>query len=49
MTTSMILIQAHKYGTTDFTVKDGAKEYKYTLEVYEDSDGHTQTKITRNN
>lgn len=46
---STILIQAHKYGTTDFTVKDGAKEYKYTLEIYEDNDGHTQTKITRNN
>lgn len=43
---SMIQIQAHKYGTTDFTIKDGAKEYKYTLVVYEDDQGYSQTKIT---
>lgn len=42
---SMIQIQAHKYGTTDFTIKDGAKEYNYTLEIYEDDQGHLQTKI----
>ena len=41
----MIHIKAHKYGTADFTIKDGKKEYRYSLEVYEDDGGHIQLKI----
>ena len=43
---SIIAISAHKYGTTGFVIKDGGKEYRYTLEVYEDDNGHVQTRIT---
>lgn len=46
---SQIQIQARKFGATDFTIKDGAKEYNYTLEIYEDNEGHPQTKITVKN
>ena len=44
---SMVRIQAHKYGKTGFTVQDGGQEYHYTLEVWEDESGHSQTTITR--
>ncbi len=37
----------HKYGTTDITIKDGNKEYVYTLKVYENDEGHTNTEVTR--
>lgn len=43
---SMVLIQANKYGTTTFTIKDGDKEYRYSLEIYEDDNGIPQTRIT---
>ena len=43
---SMVLIQANKYGATTFTIKDGDKEYRYSLEIYEDDNGIPQTRIT---
>lgn len=43
---SMIRIEAKKYGTTGFIIKDGDKEYRYTLEIYEDDGGQPQTRIT---
>ena len=42
---SMIGIQARKYGTTAFTITDGENEYHYSLEIYEDNEGHTQINI----
>ena len=42
---SMIGIQARKYGTTAFTITDGGNEYHYSLEIFEDSEGHTQINI----
>ena len=42
---SMIGIQAKKYGTTAFTITDGENEYHYSLEIYEDNEGHTQINI----
>ena len=44
---SMLRIAANQYGTMEFTVKDGDKEYRYSLEIYEDDSGHPQTRITR--
>lgn len=43
---SMIGIQAKKYGTTAFTITDGGNEYHYSLEIFEDNEGHTQINIT---
>ena len=43
---SIIEIKASKYGSTEFTVKDGDITYRYRLEIYEDDQGHPQTKIT---
>lgn len=42
---SMIRIRASKYGTSDFTVRDGENEYHYTVKVYEDNGGHSQIEI----
>ena len=42
---SMIGIQAKKYGTTAFTITDGENDYHYSLEIYEDNEGHTQINI----
>ena len=42
---SMIGIQAKKYGTTAFTITDGGNEYHYSLEIFEDNEGHTQINI----
>ena len=42
---SSILIHAHAYGDTSFTVKDGDKEYRYDLRVYEDDQGTSQIDI----
>lgn len=42
----MIGIQAKKYGTTAFTITDGGNEYHYSLEIFEDNEGHTQINIT---
>lgn len=43
---SMIYLSADRYGTVPFTIRDGENEYRYTLEVYEDDDGHAQVRIT---
>lgn len=43
---STILIQAHDYGTTSFTIKDGDKEYRYDINIYEDDTGVSQIDIT---
>ena len=42
---SMVGIQARKYGTTAFTITDGGNEYHYSLEIFEDNEGHTQINI----
>jgi hypothetical protein len=42
---SMIGIQARKFGTTAFTITDGGNDYHYSLEIFEDSEGHTQINI----
>ena len=41
-----VRVEAKEYGTMDFTVTDGGKQYTYTLTVFEDEDGHIQVKIT---
>ncbi len=41
-----VRVEAKQYGTMDFTVTDGGKQYTYTLTVFEDEDGHIQVKIT---
>ncbi|MBQ8974585.1 MAG: hypothetical protein IJ072_02540 [Oscillospiraceae bacterium] len=43
---STVLIRAHAYGTTSFTIKDGDNEYKYSISLYEDSLGVSQIDIT---
>ena len=43
---STVLIQAHAYGDTSFTIKDGDKEYQYNLRIYEDDLGSSQIDIT---
>ena len=43
---STVLIQAHAYGDTSFTIKDGDKEYQYNLRIYEDDLGTSQIDIT---
>ena len=43
---SMIRLSARDYGVADFTVKDGEREYNYTIEIYEDDGGYPQTRIT---
>ena len=45
----MVRIQTKQYGTTDFTVTDGDREYHYTLRVYEDDNGYSQIEITPKN
>ena len=42
---SMIRVYSGKYGTTDFTIRDGEKEYRYVIEIYEDEGGHTQIRL----
>ncbi|MGX8698359.1 MAG: hypothetical protein ACSW8F_00310 [bacterium] len=42
---SMVRIQATRYGTTAFTIRDGETTLRYTLEVYEDEGGHAQIRI----
>ena len=44
---SMLQIHADDYATTEFSVKDGDKEYRYSLRVYEDDGGHTQSEVER--
>lgn len=43
---SMVQIHASEFGTADFVIRDGKKEYAYTLEVFEDEAGHSQLRIT---
>ena len=43
----IIRIRTEEYGSTDFTIRDGETEYRYTLVVYEDDDGHSQVKIVQ--
>lgn len=43
---SMVLVQANDYGTTSFVIRDGEREYRYSLEIYEDDGGHNQIRIT---
>ena len=43
---STILIHAHAYGSTSFTIQDGGKEYTYDLRIYEDDLGVSQIDIS---
>ncbi len=43
---SMIRIQAKKYCSTEFEIKDGENKYRYTLDIYTDDKGHSQIQIT---
>ena len=43
---STVLIQAHAYGDTSFTIIDGDKEYQYNVRIYEDDLGTSQIDIT---
>ncbi len=43
---SMVRIQTEKFGSTSFTIRDGAQEYRYALEIYMDNEGHPQIEIT---
>ena len=42
---SMVEIHAHDFGSADFVITDGDREYRYTLTVYEDDGGHTQIEV----
>jgi hypothetical protein len=43
---STVLVQAHAYGDTSFTIKDGDNEYQYNIRIYEDDLGTSQIDIT---
>ena len=43
---STVLIRAHAYGSTSFTVKDGGDEYQYNIHIYEDELGSSRIDIT---
>ncbi|HRU97766.1 MAG TPA: hypothetical protein P5092_10100 [Ruminococcus sp.] len=43
---SMLRVRAQKYGTSEFTIRDGGSDYRYTVQVYEDETGHAQIKIS---
>ena len=43
---STILIHAHAYGSTSFTIKDGENEYQYDIRIYEDDLGTSRIDIT---
>lgn len=43
---SMIRIHATRYGVTSMTIQDGGREYRYTLNIYEDDGGNPQIDIT---
>ncbi|HBB19935.1 MAG TPA: hypothetical protein DCZ62_05790 [Ruminococcus sp.] len=43
---SMIRIHSTVIGETDFVIRDGDKEYRYTVKTYEDDGGHSQIEIT---
>ena len=42
----MLRVQAQKYGTSEFTIRDGDSDYRYTVQVYEDETGHAQIEIS---
>lgn len=42
---SMVRIHASNFGTADFVIRDGKQEYAYSLEVFEDENGHSQLRI----
>lgn len=42
---SLVRVQADAYGSADFTIQDGEKEYQYTVNVYEDNTGSPQVDI----
>ena len=43
---SMVLVRATEYGTSSFVIRDGEREYRYSLEVYEADRGHNQIRIS---
>lgn len=43
---STVLVHAHAYGTTIFTIKDGDEEYQYSIHIYEDDLGGSKVDIT---
>ena len=43
---STVFVQAHAYGTTSFTIKDGDKEYRYDINIYEDGLGSSEIEIS---
>ncbi len=43
---SMVRNQTEKISSTSFTIRDGAQEYRYALEIYMDNEGHPQIEIT---
>lgn len=42
-----VYVDGKDYGTSDFTITDGDKAYHYSLEIYEDDEGHSQLNITK--
>ena len=42
----IVLVRATEYGTSSFVIRDGEREYRYSLEVYEDDSGHNQIRIS---
>ena len=45
---STVLIHAHAYGKTSFTIKDGENEYQYSIYIFEDDLGGSKIDITVN-
>ena len=43
---STVLIRAHAYGNTSFTIIDGDNEYQYNIRIYEDNLGVSKIDIT---
>ncbi len=44
---SRIRVQGNRFGAADFRIRDGEKEYLYTVEIYQDEGGHTQVRVTQ--
>ncbi len=44
-TDSMVRIRSKKFGTMDFSIRDGETTYTYTVTIYQDSSGSTQIDI----
>ena len=43
---SLVLVAANHYGSTTFTIRDGDREYRYSVRIYEDETGSNQVLIT---